>query len=230
MAEALRKVRRRLPPAEREKRIVEEAIRFFSEVGFSGRTRELAQRIGMTQPLLFRYFPTKAALVERIYQEVFLDLWDESWEALIRDCNLSLRERLIRFYGAYTRAIFTYEWIRIYMYAGLRDAKLNRRYIKRIEERILKPICDEIRAVAGLPAKANTPRGRNIALELAWTMHGGIFYHGVRKYIYGTPVASNLDAVIIQAVDAMLAGAAAFFNHPDHGRARRPGAEPLTLH
>ncbi len=231
MAEAPRKAARRMSPAEREKRIVEAAIRFFAEVGFGGRTRELAERIGMTQPLLFRYFPTKAALVERVYQEVFLNRWDEGWEVLIRNRDLSLRERLVGFYRSYTQAIFTYEWIRIYMYAGLRGATLNRRYIRRIEERILQPICDEIRATAGLAATtADSAFGRCIALELAWTMHGGIFYHGVRKYIYGTPVASDLDTVIAQAVDSMLASAAAFFNDSAPTPQARRLAGPLTLH
>ena len=36
--------------AEREKVILESAIRFFAEHGFEGQTRELAKRIGITQP------------------------------------------------------------------------------------------------------------------------------------------------------------------------------------
>ena len=51
--------RRRLKREDRERMIVERAIEFFAEVGFAGQTRELAQRIGVTQPLLYRYFPTK---------------------------------------------------------------------------------------------------------------------------------------------------------------------------
>ena len=57
---------RRMLPGEREKLIVSEAIRYFSEVGFSGQTRELSRRLGITQPLLYRYFPSKRALLERV--------------------------------------------------------------------------------------------------------------------------------------------------------------------
>ena len=46
----------RLSRAERERQIIQAAIRFFAEVGFAGRTRELAERAGITQPLLYRYF------------------------------------------------------------------------------------------------------------------------------------------------------------------------------
>ena len=49
--------RRRLPPAEREREIVRGAISFFAQVGFEGGTRELAERLGVTQPLLYRVFP-----------------------------------------------------------------------------------------------------------------------------------------------------------------------------
>ena len=51
--------RQRLSPPERERLIVDEAILFFAEVGLAGQTRELAQRLGVTQPLIYRYFPTK---------------------------------------------------------------------------------------------------------------------------------------------------------------------------
>ena len=51
-----------MPPGEREAQIVAEAVRFFAETGFEGQTRELAARLGITQPLLYRYFPTKEAL------------------------------------------------------------------------------------------------------------------------------------------------------------------------
>ena len=49
----------RLSGAEREKHIAQEAVRFFAEVGFGGDTRELAKRLGVTQSLLYKYFPSK---------------------------------------------------------------------------------------------------------------------------------------------------------------------------
>jgi AcrR family transcriptional regulator len=72
--------RKRLPRNEREQMIVQEAIRFFAEVGFEGQTRELARRLGITQPLIFRYFPTKDDLIERVYQEVYLPGGRSCWK------------------------------------------------------------------------------------------------------------------------------------------------------
>jgi AcrR family transcriptional regulator len=91
-------VKVRLSPAERERQIIEGAITFFSEVGFSGQTRELSKRLGITQPLLYRYFSSKQALVERVYRTVFEGRWNPAWVSLIRDRALPLRERLIEFY------------------------------------------------------------------------------------------------------------------------------------
>ena len=67
---------RRLLPGEREKLIVGEAIRFFSEAGFSGQTRELSRRLGITQPLLYRYFPSKRALMDHL--RAYLRAWNQN--------------------------------------------------------------------------------------------------------------------------------------------------------
>jgi AcrR family transcriptional regulator len=64
--------RRRLSPEDREKEIVDGAIQFFAEVGFDGGLRELAQRLGITHQNLFRYFPAKDALIDRVYKDVYL--------------------------------------------------------------------------------------------------------------------------------------------------------------
>lgn len=72
--------RRRLAGEAREKAIVEAAVQFFAEVGFDGDTRELARRVGVTQSLIFKYFPSKAALIERVYQEVYVGRWNPYWE------------------------------------------------------------------------------------------------------------------------------------------------------
>src|SRR3546814_2081490 len=80
--------------------IVEGAVQFFAEVGFGGDTRELAKRLNITHPLLFRYFASKNALIERVYQEVFIGRWNPYWEIVISNRNVPLRERLVNVYQA----------------------------------------------------------------------------------------------------------------------------------
>jgi AcrR family transcriptional regulator len=195
----------RLAAAAREQQIVEEAARFFAEVGFAGQTRELAERLGITQPLLYRYFPTKQHLIERVFREVFLNRIDRAWIEALRDRALPLERRLRDFYATYAEATYRYEWIRLYMFSALAGKDMNRRYIRIVEESILKPICAEIRHHCGLPGEDVIPISE-LELEHVWVMHGGLFYYAVRKYIYHSRVSDDFAAVVARAVAAMLAG------------------------
>ncbi|MBM3554886.1 MAG: TetR/AcrR family transcriptional regulator, partial [Alphaproteobacteria bacterium] len=197
---------RREDARRREEQIVKAAIRFFAEVGFGGQTRELADRIGITQPLLYRYFPSKERLIERVYREVYLRRWNPEWEALLADRSLPLAERLAQFYRAYARAIFNFEWVRIFVFSGLRGVGINRRYLRIIRERLLKPICREIRAEAGLPDFDAVPL-TSAELELAWSLHGGFFYMAVRKWIYRLPIPKDLDGTITREAKMFARGA-----------------------
>lgn len=199
------KGRSRLPRLERERMIVDEAIRFFAEVGFEGQTRELARRIGITQPLIFRYFPTKDDLIERVYQEVYLSRWNPLWEELLEDRSLPLAQRLSAFYKAYVKAIFTYEWVRIFVYSGLKGMNINRRYLALIRDRILRRIMTEIRAEAGLPPPDAVPLSE-IEFELAWGLHGGIFYIAIRRWIYEFETPRDLDGVVDAKVESFVTG------------------------
>lgn len=200
--------RKRLPRGEREQMIVQEAIRFFAEVGFEGQTRELARRIGITQPLIFRYFPTKDDLIERVYQEVYLSRWNPWWEDLLEDRSLPLSERLSAFYKAYTKAIFTYEWVRIFVYSGLKGVNINQRYLALIRDRILKRIMKEVRAEQNLPTPEEVPFSER-EIELAWGLHGGVFYIAIRKWIYEFETPENLDNVLEATVESFVKGAPA---------------------
>lgn len=199
-------VRRRMTPREREQQIVSEAIRFFADEGFEGSTSELANRIGVTQPLIFNYFPSKEALVERVYQEVYLDRWKTSWETILSDRNRPLDERLIEFYNDYSKTIFSYEWVRIFVFAGLRGLSINERYAEVVKTRVLARICAELRAENGLPGPQEQPLS-DLEIERAWGMHGGIFFFAVRKWVYGLETPENLEAVIRQDVQTFLYGA-----------------------
>jgi len=197
--------RRRLSAVDREQQIVDEAVRFFAEVGFEGKTRELADRLGITQPLLYRYFPTKEELIERVFDEVYINRIDPSWFKLITDRSKPLHDRLCEFYQHYADATYRYEWIRIYMFSGLRGELLNRRYIKVVENKILKPICLEIRDHCGLPSEKVKPLSK-LELEQVWVLHGGLFYYAVRKHIYHSKVSEDFSAVVSRTVATVLEG------------------------
>jgi AcrR family transcriptional regulator len=193
----------RLSPDDRRKEFVAKATELFAEEGFGGGTRALARRLGVTQPLLYRYFPSKDDLIKEVYRTVYLEPLETGWEKLLSDRSRPLRDRLQDFYVAYTNVIFTRKWLRIYLYSGLKGLDINRWYVDMVRDKILTRIIRECRHEVGL-AVQNKPTATE--LELAWVFHGGIFYYGVRKYIYESPVLEDKGQVIRDALEVFLAG------------------------
>ena len=195
----------RLKRENRERQIVDEAIRFFSERGFDGQTRELARKLGITQPLLYQYFPSKQALIERVYHELFLMRWRADWEVLVVDRTRSLRARLTQFYHEFQKTIFSREWVRMFVYAGLDGVDYNRRTLDRLETRIFRPVCVELRISAGYPAaKAETITP--LELEYIWHLHGRLFYWNMRRHVYAMPDRAAVEDVIELMMDDLFAG------------------------
>jgi AcrR family transcriptional regulator len=198
--------KKRLSGAEREQAIAREAVKFFAEVGFDGDTRELARRVGVTQSLMYRYFPNKAALIDRVYDEVYLGRWDPFWETVIRDRSTPLQDRLIRLYVDYAKTALTRDWVRIFMFSGLRGEDINRKYLQLLRSRILVPIAIEFRHELGLPDLETVPLG--IAeLELVWSVNARIFYFGQRRWIFDVPIEAPLDELIELTIRHFMAGA-----------------------
>jgi len=65
---------------ERREEILAAALRLFSEHGVS--TRQIAAAVGISQPSLYAYFPTKQVLVEEVTRRAFLDLSERMTDAL----------------------------------------------------------------------------------------------------------------------------------------------------
>jgi len=200
------KRRRRLDPEDREREIVDGAVAFFAEVGFDGGLRDLAKRLGITHQNLFRYFPTKEALIERVYKEMYLSRWQPEWETVLRDPAKPLEARLIGFYESYLPAIFRYDWVRIFVFAGLKGVGISQRYLDLVQKRVVEPLAIELRRAAGLPDRANLSTEE---LEIAWGLHGELFYLAIRRWVYDMKTPDQLGPVIKAAVARFLKGAPA---------------------
>ncbi len=194
---------RRLPPEQRRREIVTKAVEFFAAHGFEEGTRELANHLGITQPLLYRYFPTKEAIIEEVYKEMYLGVWKNSWDELLINRQIPLQDRLREFYNEYTDAIMNEQWMRIYFFSGLRGADINKKYIKFIEERILRRIILEFIHEYKVNIEQIT---MNRQMEIAWLMQGAIFYYGVRLYVYGIETYASKNEVIDDAIRIFFAG------------------------
>jgi AcrR family transcriptional regulator len=197
--------RRRLAPSDREDQIVQAAIGFFSRRGFDASTRDLAKELGVTQPLLYRYFPTKEALVDRVYEEVFVRRWNPEWEEWLADRSQPLDQRLKRYFRDYARYVLRGEWVRIFIYAGLSREGINQKYLARLRERHFLVIARELRHAYAIPEPVDAAQ-EDEEVELVWAMHSGVFYMGVRKWIYQQPIPRNLDDQIDLRVETFLLG------------------------
>ncbi|SMP63356.1 TetR/AcrR family transcriptional regulator [Noviherbaspirillum suwonense] len=180
--------RKRLSVEEREKQILASAIQFFSEHGLNGQMRVLAQQMGITHTLFYHYFPTKQALLDRVYYELFEGRWKPEWQTLLDDSALDPEEKLVRFYCDYAQTILTRDFVRIFIYSGLSDHYIPDRFFALLRTKLFPRLVRETRRYRGITSRAR-PSVREI--ELLMGLHGGIFYTGVRRWIYGQEIPSS---------------------------------------
>lgn len=188
----------RMSPEARREQLVEQAAEFFSENGFDAGTRQLASQLGVTQPLIYRYFSSKDELINEVYRMVYVGQWQDGWTAGLRDRDLPMRDRLDRFYASYAPAIFNRRWMRIFFFAGLKGLDINTRYLALVSDRLLRPIAEEMRAELGIDSALPVTRTEQ---ELVWMMHGAVFYQGIREQIYRSVEAVDYDFVVRLAID-----------------------------
>ena len=198
------KKRIRLQPHDREKQILDAAIEFYSEVGMRGTTRELATRLGVTQGLIYRYFPDKETLINRVYDAVFVERWAPDWEEKLKNRNEPLRRRLIKFYFNYARVIHTKEWVRIFLLSGFEQNSIQSKYRVLLEKRLIPTIIVEMRNSFNLPKQDKKINEKEI--ELITSLQAMIFHLGVRKWIYRVPVPPDTEEQISIYVDMFLYG------------------------
>lgn len=194
--------RTRLAPAKREAMILDEAIAFFAEHGFGGQLRDLARRAGISQGLIFRYFGSKKALVESVYERVYVARWSSQWQLGLRDRGQSLERRLINFYRSYLSAIDGYEWIRVTLFSGLGNNDLTRRYLETRVDSLLAIIASELQHA--LPhARQIDP---TLLRELVWHLHSTFIYYLVRKYVFQVQAHADTGALTEVVVTNFMAG------------------------
>ncbi|WP_286133122.1 TetR/AcrR family transcriptional regulator [Labrenzia sp. DG1229] len=198
--------RKNMRAEDREKLIVSEAVRFFAECGFEGQTRELAKRMGISHAVIYKHFESKDALIERVYEHIYLRRWNPDWEKLIVDRNRPLQERLTQFYLEYADRVFDYDWVRIFVSSGLKSYDLTERYLSLIREKVIVPAVEEYRHECGFGKQKAMPSEQD--LEVFWGLHGGVFYIAIRKYVYNIEMDIDVPSAVRNIV-------ATFFNGVD---------------
>lgn len=205
--------RKNMRAEDREKLIVSEAVRFFAECGFEGQTRELAKRMGISHAVIYRHFDSKDALIERVYEQVYLKRWNPEWEPLILDQSRTLQDRMTQFYAEYAERVFDYDWVRIFVSSGLKSYGLTERYLEIIRTKIVHPAAMELRHDRGQVDGTPSPQ----ELELFWGLHGSVFYIAIRKFIYNMPVEIDVEDTVRNTVTCFFNGISAACD-PDPSR------------
>lgn len=109
-------------------------------------------------------------------------------------------------YKDYARVALTYDWVRIFMFSGLRGVDINTRYLNFLRSRVLAPIASELRAELGLPGFEEVPLQEE-EVELVWGINARVFYLGQRQWIFDSPLVLDVDAIIEQTITSFMYGA-----------------------
>lgn len=206
---------------ERERHIVDGAIEFFARHGFDAQLRDLARHIGVAHTLLYHYFPTKQALIDRVYAEVFEGRWKPEWEVWLDDPTLSAEDKFTLFYVDYAQTVLTYDFVRILIYSGLSDQTITNRFFELLRKRLFPRLIRETRRYRGVTSKSKASMPER---ELLMGLHGGVFYSGMRRWVYAQAVFDSktneaYDKVAIRnQVRAYLQASKTLLSHSTHRR------------
>lgn len=194
--------RKRMSFEDRRRQILEKAVDFFAEYGLTAQTRGLADACGISQRLLYRYFPTKDALLDEVYRTAIVGPFKAVWFAELTDGRRSLDERLRRFYKDYFATVFTKRWLRLFMYSSLADVGMAPNYTSAMILQLLEIIVAE----AGKEQGIAVPENRDVQHEIGWTLHGGLSHYAIRRHLYRFPQPVSEDVIVAVHVAQFLGG------------------------
>lgn len=192
----------RLPHAERRAQILSTASDFFAENGLTGQTRRLAEACGISQRLLYRFFPTKEDLVAEVYRQEILGAFKARWFVELKDRSRPVETRFTSFYIDYLNSTLTHKWLRLFLYASLADASMAPDYIASIVTQLLEVLIEEAAHDQGL----ELPDDLATVHEMAWTLHGAISHYAIRRHIYKASWRVPEASVVSMHVRMFLAG------------------------
>jgi AcrR family transcriptional regulator len=202
MAQDEKPPRGRLRYDERRQQILHKAEDIFAEYGLTAQTRSLAAACGISQRLLYRFFPNKSALLDEVYRHAILGPFRAGWFDQLGDRRLPVEQRLIAFYRDYFATVLTRRWMRLFLYSSLADVGMAPDYITSTIMRLLEVIVAEVAHEQGVTLPANAA----LQHEIGWTLHGAISHLAIRKHLYKASQSVPEETIIALHVRTFLAG------------------------
>jgi AcrR family transcriptional regulator len=141
-----RQPRQRMPAAERRELVLAAAVAEFAVHGLAGTsTEDVARRAGISQPYLFRLFPTKKALFLALVERCFRRVGDTFTEAA---GDLTGDEAMAAMADSYTRLLDdrTLLLLQMQIYAACSDPE-----IRDVTRAAYKHLWELVERITGLP-------------------------------------------------------------------------------
>jgi AcrR family transcriptional regulator len=186
----------------RRAQILSQAAEFFSTYGLTAQTRGLAEVCGISQRLLYRFFPNKATLIEEVYKAEIAGPFKALWFAELSDRSRPVDERLTTFYRQYYDQVLTERWLRLFLYASLANVGMAPVYISAIVSHMLEVILAE----SAHELRLKLPQDKALRHELGWALHGAISHLAIRRWIYRNSEHPPAATVIPLYVRMFLSG------------------------
>jgi AcrR family transcriptional regulator len=191
-----------LPQAQRRAQILEKASEYFAEHGLGAQTRALADACGVSQRLLYTIFPSKAALLDAVYEAEIAGPVQSVWLVRLQERSVPLEQRLTEFYCEYWDTILTRRWLRLFLQASLAEASVAPLFIADMLSRLLQIIVRE----AAFEQRLRAPDTLEQTQEVAWILHGAVSHLAIRRHIYGNRSSVEARQVIALHVKSFLGG------------------------
>jgi AcrR family transcriptional regulator len=144
---------KRMPAEARKAVILREAADFFARHGFTASTRDLADQIGVRQALLYKYYPSKEALIEAIFDALIKERDVGGYGRLSEDRSISLEERIVAYYDFLLRS-FGGSASNLTLRAAIDDLPAMTRLSNFASVSFINPLIEELRGVESLPSLA----------------------------------------------------------------------------
>lgn len=197
-----RRVTARMSAAERRAQVLSKAYDFFSEYGLTAQTRALANACGVSQRLLYSLFPSKAALIQAVYESEIAGVFKAHWFVLLRNRAQPVEQRLEAFYADYYDSVLTRRWLRLFLYASLAEVEMASTYIAELITHLLETVVQEACAEIGM----RPPRDKALQHEIGWILHGTVSHLAIRRHIYRGESLLDERKVIALQVRSFLRG------------------------
>lgn len=194
--------RKRLTHDERKALILDRAADYLSENGFPVRTRKLAAAAGISQRLIYYFFPNKSALIDEIYNSAIQGPFKAIWFVELTDRSKPVAERLRAFYRDYFDTLLTRRWTRLLLYSSFSAQNMAPRYISGIILRLLETIVEEVAAERGV----SVPPEKPVVHEIGWILHGAVSHLAIRRHLFHANLTVPVDLVLDAQIDSFLAG------------------------